>query len=100
MKVTRAIALRVSNLMIKNKMSQYELATRMGTNRTTLKHIIDEEYNNIQFRTILRLADAFDMSIQEFFNDELFKRDNLRNHRFCISGESSFRNSPQPRNLQ
>jgi DNA-binding Xre family transcriptional regulator len=77
MKVTRAIALRVSNLMIKNKMSQYELAARMGTNRTTLKHIIDEEYNNIQFRTILRLADAFDMSIQEFFNDELFKRDNL-----------------------
>ena len=77
MKVTRAIALRVSNLMIKNKMSQYELATRMGTNGTTLKHIIDEEYNNIQFRTILRLADAFDMSIQEFFNDELFKRENI-----------------------
>ena len=77
MKVTRAIALRVSNLMIKNKMSQYELAQRMGTNRTTLKHIIDEEYSNIQFRTILRLADAFDMSIQEFFNDELFKRENI-----------------------
>jgi len=58
-------------------MSQYELSQRMGTNRTTVGHIINEEYQTIQFRTILRIADAFDMSIQEFFNDELFKRENL-----------------------
>lgn len=77
MKIQRAVALRISELLIKNKMSQYELSKRMLTDRSTIKHIIHEEYNSIKFETLLKIADAFDMSIQEFLNDELFKRENL-----------------------
>lgn len=44
MKIQRAVALRVTNLLIKNNMSQYELSKRMLTDRSTIKHIIHEEY--------------------------------------------------------
>ena len=77
MKIQRAVALRVSNLLVKNKMSQYELSKRMLTDRSTIKHLIHEEYNSIKFETMVKIADAFDMTIQEFLNDDLFKRENL-----------------------
>lgn len=77
MKIQRAVALRVSNLLIKNNMTQYELSKRMFTDQSTIKHIIHEEYNSIKFETLLKIADAFGITIQEFLNDDLFKKDNL-----------------------
>ena len=77
MKIQRAVALRVSNLLIKHNISQYELSKRMCTDRSTIKHIIHEEYKSIKFETLIKIADAFDMSIQQFLDDDLFKRDNL-----------------------
>ncbi len=77
MKVQRAVALRVSNLLIKEKISQYELSKRMCVDRSTIKHIIHEEYNSINFSTMIKIADAFGITVQEFLNDDLFKRENL-----------------------
>jgi len=77
MKIQRAVALRVTNLLIKNNMSQYELSKRMLTDRSTIKHIIHEEYKSIKFETIIKIADAFNMTVQEFLDDELFDRENL-----------------------
>jgi len=77
MKIQRAVALRISNLLIKHNISQYELAKRMFTDRSTIKHIIHEEYQSIKFETLLKISDAFGMSIQEFLNDDLFKKENL-----------------------
>lgn len=77
MKIQRAVALRVSNLLNKHNISQYELSKRMCTDQSTIKHIIHEEYNSIKFETLVKIADAFDMSIQEFLADDLFKRENL-----------------------
>lgn len=77
MKIQRAVALRVSNLLIKNNITQYELSKRMITDQSTIKHIIHEEYNSIKFETLLKIADAFGITIQEFLNDDLFNQDNL-----------------------
>lgn len=77
MKIQRAVALRVSNLLAEHKISQYELSKRMLTDRSTIKHIMHEEYKSIKFDTLIKIADAFDMSVQEFLDDELFKRENL-----------------------
>lgn len=77
MKIQRAVALRVSNLLKKNNISQYQLSKRMLTDRSTIKHIIHEEYKSIKFDTLIKIADAFDMTVQEFLDDELFKRENL-----------------------
>ena len=77
MKIQRAVALRVSNLLITNNMSQYSLAKKMCTDQSTIKHIIHEEYKSIRFDTLVKIADAFNLTIQEFLNDDLFNRDNL-----------------------
>ena len=69
--------MRISNLLIKENISQYELSKRMCTDRSTIKHIIHEEYKSIKFETLVKIADAFNMSIQEFLDDDLFKRENL-----------------------
>ena len=77
MNIQRAVALRTSNLLIKHNISQYELSKRMCTDQSTIKHIIHEEYKSIKFETVIKIADAFGMTIQEFLNDDLFKRENL-----------------------
>ena len=77
MKANKAVALRITQLLNKNKMTQYQLAKKMGVNRTTLGHIMREETTTILFNTLLRIADAFEMSIAEFLDDELFSRENI-----------------------
>lgn len=75
--IQRAVALRISNLLIKKNMTQYQLSKKMLTDQSTIKHIIHEEYKSIKFDTLVRIADAFDMTVQEFLNDDLFNRENL-----------------------
>lgn len=77
MKIQRAVAVRVSKLLSEHNITQYELAKRMATSQSTIKHIIDEEYKSIKFETLLKIADAFKMTIQEFLNDKIFNQENL-----------------------
>ena len=77
MKSVTAIALRVSKLLVMKGMTRYKLCRKIAISETTLKHILDEDYKSVNFDTLVLLADGFDMSIQEFLNDDLFKRENL-----------------------
>ena len=77
MKSSTAIALRISKLLVKSGMSRYKLCRKIAISETTLKHILDEEYKSVNFDTLILLADGFDMTIQEFLNDDLFLRENL-----------------------
>jgi len=76
MKLQKAVALRVSNLLIKNKMSRYALCKKICMPEQTLKHIIDERNKDIKLSTIALFAEGFEMDLTEFFNDELFKKNN------------------------
>ena len=77
MKSVRAIALRVSNLLAKKGMTRYQLCQKVAMSQMTLQHIINEDYKSIRFDTLVLLAEGFDMTIQEFLDDDLFKRENL-----------------------
>lgn len=77
MKLQRAVALRINNLLIKHNLTRYALCKRVLLPEQTLKNIIDERNKDIKLSTISKIADAFDMSIEDFFNDDLFKRENL-----------------------
>lgn len=77
MNIQRAVAMRISDLLEKNKITQYELSKRMLTDQSTIKHIMHEEYKSIKFDTMIKIADAFGMTVQEFLDDDLFKRENL-----------------------
>lgn len=77
MKTQRAFAIRISNLLLEKNMTQYQLSKKMLTSQSTIKNILDESYNDIKFNTIVKIADAFDMTVQEFLNDKIFDRTNL-----------------------
>ena len=77
MELQRAVALRISNLLIKNKMSRYALCKKVAMPEQTLKNIIDEKNKDVQLSTIAKIADGFDLSIEQFFNDSLFDKKQL-----------------------
>ena len=77
MKSTTAVSLRIKKLLTKHNMTRYKLCRKIAMSEVTLKHILDGEYKSIRFDTLVLIADGFDMTIQEFLDDDLFKRDNL-----------------------
>ena len=77
MKIQRAVAIRLSKLMLEKNITQYRLSKKMLVPQNTIKHIINEEYSSIKFHTMIKICDAFDMTVQEFLDDPVFDRDNL-----------------------
>ena len=77
MKLQRAVALRISNLLIKHNMSRYALCKKIVMPEQTLKNIIDERNQDIKLTTIAKISDGFGLSIEEFFNDSLFDKETL-----------------------
>lgn len=77
MKLQRAVALRISNLLIKNNFSRYALCKRVAIPEQTLKNIIDERNNDIKLSTIAKIADGFGLSLEDFFHDDLFNKETL-----------------------
>ena len=77
MKLQRAVALRISNLLIKQNMTRYALCKKICMSEQTLKHIIDERNKDIKLSTITQIAEGFELSLEEFFADTLFSKDNL-----------------------
>ena len=73
MTINKAIALRIANLMNKHKISQYELSKRSTIEQSTISHIINEDTKLIRIQTILKIADAFGLTILQFFDDKLFE---------------------------
>ena len=74
MNLQKAVALRISNLLIEHNMSRYALCKKVAMPEQTLKHIIDERNKNIELATIATIIAGFDMSLEEFFSDELFAK--------------------------
>ena len=77
MKNNRAFALRVVNLLIEKKMSKYKLEQRSGLSHSALRYIFNEVNEDIKFSTIVKIVSALDITLEEFFDDELFEYGNL-----------------------
>ena len=77
MKIHKAIALRISNLINENKISQYEVSKRSTVEESTIARIITEESKEIKIQTLFKMADAFGLSIVQFFDDKLFDKTNI-----------------------
>ena len=75
MKLQRAVALRISDLLIKNNLSRYALCKKIVMPEQTLKNIIDDRNKDIELSTVAKIADRFGLSLEEFFNDSLFNKD-------------------------
>ncbi|MBO5103233.1 MAG: helix-turn-helix transcriptional regulator [Clostridia bacterium] len=77
MTIQKAIAMRISDLMIEKNMTIYALAKRAGVSRTTLTGLLDETSNSMKLITLFFLTEALETTIQDFFNHPYFDSETL-----------------------
>ncbi len=69
---------RIDNLCKNNrinnkKMTPYRIAKNGNLNVSTLNNFLNGTFKDARFSTITKICNGLDISLQEFFNDDLFK---------------------------
>ncbi|MBQ7352231.1 MAG: helix-turn-helix transcriptional regulator [Clostridia bacterium] len=77
MNLCKAVALRISELLIEKNMTLYKLEKKSGILHGTMMCIIGEKNKNVTLRTIYQLARGFDMTIIEFLDNKIFSSSNI-----------------------
>ena len=75
MTISEAISKKIKNICKEKNISINKLATMSCLTQSTLQSIIDGSSNNPKLLTIFRICYGLNISISEFFDDDLF--DNL-----------------------
>ncbi len=77
MNICKAVGLRISNLLLENKMTLYRLEQKSGILHGTMMCIMNERNKNITLKTIMQLARGFDMTLLKFLDDKLFTEEDI-----------------------
>ncbi|MBQ4324707.1 MAG: helix-turn-helix transcriptional regulator [Clostridia bacterium] len=77
MTVNDAVAMRTLKLMQSKGMTQYRLEQDSGIFHGAMDRILQSKNKTVSFTTIFRLARGFNMTLEEFIDDDLFRRDDL-----------------------
>ena len=72
MNIGEATKLRIIELCKENKMTVNKLATISGLTQSTLSNIVGGRNNSTTISTIKKICDGLNISVQKFFNSELF----------------------------
>lgn len=72
MQIKDAVVLRLQNICRKRDIRYNELATRSGITPSTVYSLMDETRRDLSITTLKKLCDGLDMTITEFFNDDIF----------------------------
>lgn len=68
---------RINHFLVGPIGTQYALAEISGVPYPTIKSIMQRRTKGITLKTIFMLAQAFNVSVSDFFNDESFRYENL-----------------------
>lgn len=77
MKLNKAFALRVSQILNDKKISKYRLEKESNLTHSALRYIFNEVNSDVKFSTIVKICNALDISISDFFDSDLFDFENL-----------------------
>ena len=77
MNISQAVALRIAELLKEQNISQYKLEQKAGLSHDTLKSIMKGKAKGVNLRTIISIADGFEMTASEFLSSNLFNFNNL-----------------------
>ncbi len=75
--VSQAVALRISELLKLKNMTQYKLEHEACLSHDTVKSIMKNKAKGVNLKTIIAIADGFQMTASEFLNSPLFNYENL-----------------------
>ncbi len=68
----QAIRKRIIDLAKKNNITINKVSTLSGLPHTTLLSFMNNETHDPRISTLLHICEAFNISLNEFFNDEIF----------------------------
>ena len=77
MNMAEATAKRVGELLVKYDISQYELRKRTCLSEKTLIRLLHNRTKDINSSTVFLIANAFGLTMQEFYASPLFNPDNI-----------------------
>ena len=77
MKLSTAVALRISNILREKNLSQYRLERNIAMPHNTMKTLMSERNRSVHLRTVMQIIKGLDMTTAEFFDDPIFERDDL-----------------------
>lgn len=72
MKLNKAFASRVREILKEKKMTQYKLAQETGLYHSTMTDILNCKYQTPNFKNMTLIIRALGVSMSEFFDSELF----------------------------
>lgn len=73
MTLRQAVTRRLLNIVDEKKISGAELAKRTGLSKSTVYGLLDERREVVSINTVKLLCDALEVSMTDFFDDELFE---------------------------
>lgn len=77
MTLNAAFAIRVKAIKKEKKITQYKLCQLTGLYPSTMNYILHAKTNASNFRTMALIIRALGVSINEFFDDDIFNFENL-----------------------
>ena len=77
MKLNKAFALRVREILKEKKMTQYKLAQATGLYHSTMTDILNCKYQTPNFKNMTLIIRELGMTMSEFFDSELVNFENL-----------------------
>lgn len=69
--------MRLSELLAKNKISQYQLYKKTGLPKSSIGNVVNCTYDSVKLRIIHEICQGFGIGIAEFFNSPYFDEINL-----------------------
>jgi len=73
MKIREAIAIKINKICNERGISINKLASMSCLTQSTVQHLANGDSKNPKLLTIIRICDGLDMSLHEFFADDLFR---------------------------
>ena len=77
MTINQAVATRIIKLLNQKNMTQYRLEKNSFIAHGAMNNILANKNKTITLTTLFRLARGFDMSVQDFLDDEVFRSEQL-----------------------
>ena len=72
MKVDKVVSERINKILIERNLTVNKLATLSCLTQSTVESLINGRSRNPKLLTIMKICDGLNMSLEEFFNDDVF----------------------------
>lgn len=77
MTLSKAVSTRIRQILKDRKITQYRLEQMTGINHNTMTNLLNNRYKACNLRTVVLIIMSLNMTISDFFDDEIFANDNL-----------------------